>query len=103
MSYILWTALLIYSIYTLRFALIFNRTADTYFNRKQKIIHNILIWLIPFFWIVIVKTVASPSAGTKNLKRDGNKGIFYESGLGTWGHGDDNHSGHDGGHGSDGD
>ena len=61
MNYLLWIAFVIYSIYTLRFALAFNKTADIYFTKKQKIIHNDLIWLIPYCWIMIVKTVASPS------------------------------------------
>lgn len=103
MNYVLWIAFGIYSIYTLRFALAFNRTADIYFTRKQKIIHNILIWLIPFFWIMIVKTVASPSPTTKNSTKNRGKGNFFESGIAIWGDRDDSHSSHDGGHSSDGD
>lgn len=102
MSYILWVAFLAYGIYTLRFALIFNRTADIYFNKKQKVLHSILIWLIPFFWIMIVKTVASPPVETKHSKRGRSNGKFYESGIGIWGSDEGNHSSHGGGHCSDG-
>jgi hypothetical protein len=96
MSHIFWVAFLIYGIYTLRFALVFNRTADTYFNKKQKTLHNILIWLIPFFWIMIVKTVASSPTQTKNSRKSRSKGKFYESGIGIWGSDEGNHSSHGG-------
>jgi hypothetical protein len=102
MSYIFWVAFLTYGIYTLRFAIIFNRTADIYFNKKQKVLHNILIWLIPFFWIMIVKTVASPPVETRNPKKRQSKGKFYESGIGIWGNEVSSHSGHDSGPCSDG-
>ena len=99
MNYILLFVFLIYTIYTLRFALKFNKTADSYFNKKQIILHNFLIWLIPFFWIMIIKTVASPTPGSKNRKRTKDKGNFYESGLGIWGHTEEHHSDFDGGQG----
>lgn len=97
MNYIFWGAFLIYAIYTLRFALKFNRTADIYFNNKQKALHSILIWLIPFFWIMIVKTVISPPS-----RKSRDKGKFYESGIGIWGNDVSSQSGHDGGTCSDG-
>jgi len=103
MNYLLGITFLAYLIYTLRFAVLFNKTADTYFSKKQKALHNILIWVIPFFWIMIVKAVASPHPTPGNSNRTRHKGRFYESGLGIWGHSEDHHSDHEGGHVDNGD
>lgn len=78
---------LIYLAYTLNFAIKFNKT-DTYFTNNQMVFHNILIWLIPFFWIMILKTVTQPLPGSSKFKKKkGNSGL-YESGIGIWGHDD---------------
>jgi hypothetical protein len=54
-----------------------------------------LIWLIPFFWIVIIKTMTKPTPGSVNYnKKTKDKGTFSESGLGLWGDGDNAASGH---------
>jgi len=98
MIYILLIVFLTYAIHTLRFALRFNNT-DTYFTRRQKVTHNILIWLIPFFWIMIIKTIAAPTPGSQHFKKTKDKGGFYESGIGIWGHGESHHSNDDGGDG----
>ncbi len=88
----------IYLVYTLHFAIQFNKT-DTYFSNNQTIVHNILIWLIPFFWIIILKTLIRPTPGSSKFKKRKSDAGFYESGIGIWGHGDaDVHDG-DGGNG----
>jgi len=84
--YLLFGMLTAYFIWTLRFAIIFNRT-DVFFNKRQKLIHNVLIWLFPFIWIMILKTISKPTPGTANNKKTKDKGSFYESNIGIWGDG----------------
>jgi uncharacterized membrane protein len=84
--YLLFGLLTIYFIWTLRYAIKFNKT-DSFFNKRQKLIHNILIWLVPFLWIIILKTIMQPTPGTASNKKIKDKGHFYESGIGFWGGG----------------
>lgn len=79
--FILTVGVLFYLIYTLNFALKFSKM-DTCFSDRQKLTHEILIWLIPFIWIVIVKTIIKPTPGSHDYKRKDEDGGFYESGLG---------------------
>jgi|SRR5687767_4619421 hypothetical protein len=87
-----------YTIYTLTFALKFN-DADTHFTENQKLFHNILIWLIPFFWIMVLKTVMRPVPGESRKTKGHSR--FYESGIGILGHHGIHHNSdgesHDGG------
>jgi hypothetical protein len=84
MIYILAIGILIFVTYTIRFAIKFNRT-NLYFNDKQMIYHNILIWVIPFFWIMIIKSMTSPTPGSHVAKAK-DKESFKENGIGIWGH-----------------
>lgn len=93
---------LIYLVYTLNFALKFNKT-DTYLTNNQIVFHNILIWLIPFFWIMILKTLIKPTSGSSKFKKTKSNGGFYESGIGIWGHSDTPFHDSDGGGTSGGD
>ncbi|HZI25335.1 MAG TPA: hypothetical protein VFD46_09670 [Chryseolinea sp.] len=90
MSYFLALLFVFYFLFTLNFAIKFNKV-DSTFIENQKLIHNVLIWLIPFFWIIILNTVVTPTLGsTKNGKAKSKNG-FSESGIGIW-------TDHDGGH-----
>ncbi len=93
---------LIYFFYTLNFAIKFSKTG-TYFTNNQIIFHNILIWLIPFFWMMILKTLTKPTHGSSKFKKSKSKGGFYESGIGIWGDGNANFHDGDGGDASGGD
>ena len=62
-TYILSFTFIFYFGHTLRFAIRFNKTNHIY-NKQQKIVHNILIWLIPFLWIVLLKTLSEPPKKT---------------------------------------
>ena len=79
--FILTISVIFYFIYTLNFALKFNKV-ETCFTDRQKLVHEILIWLIPFFWIIIVKTLMEPTPGSHDHKKKDEDGGFYESGLG---------------------
>ena len=93
MKYLILGLLIFYIVWTLRFAIKFNKT-DIYFNKGQKILHNILIWLIPFIWIMIIKTITKPTQGSVNYNKTKDKGTFSESGIAFWGDGQDSGSGH---------
>ena len=79
--YILFGLLTFYFFWTLRFAIKFNKT-DTYFDKGSKLIHNVLIWLVPFIWITIIKTISKPTPGSGNYNKTKDNGTFYESGIG---------------------
>lgn len=84
--YLLFGLLTVYFIWTLKFAIKFNRS-DLFFNKNQKLIHNVLIWLVPFIWIMIIKIILEPTLGSGNCKKTKDKGNFYESEIGIWGDG----------------
>jgi len=102
MIYLLLIAFVIYFLYTLNFAIKFNR-AKTVFSDNQKILHNIFIWIIPFFWIMIVKIIMKPTPGSDKFNKTRLDSGFHESGIGIFGHEDGHHHHSDGGHGADGD
>ena len=91
MTYFLVIVLVIYFIYTLNFAIKFNRT-NTIFDDKQRLLHNFLIWMIPFFWIMIITAMTKPTPGSAKFKRTKPGGGFYESGIGILGHDENNHA-----------
>jgi hypothetical protein len=90
----------IYFIYTLNFAIKFNRTNTTLFSGNQKLLHNIFIWIIPFFWTMIIKTIAKPTPGSDKFKKGKLDSGFYDSNNETYGH-EDGHHQSAGGHGYD--
>ena len=84
--YLLFDLLVVNFIWTLRFAIKFNRT-DSFFNKRQKRIHNVLIWVLPIIWILILQAILEPTPGSVKNKKTKNKGNFYESGIGFLGDG----------------
>ena len=64
--------LLVTFIYTFSFALKMNKNFP-YFNKRQKIIHHIMIWVIPFLWIMILKGIAKPIRKVDTLGKDYDK------------------------------
>ncbi len=89
MIYFLIVVIVIYLIYTLNFAIKFNKT-NTVFNNNQILLHNLLIWIIPFFWIMIVKSMIAPTPGSHKFKKSKEDSGFHESGFGIFGHEDRN-------------
>ena len=91
--YLLFGLLIIYFIWTLRFAIKFNAT-DIYFNKRQRMIHNVLIWIVPFIWIMIIKMMTEPIPGSHHYNKTKDKGSFSESGIGILGDSSENGSTH---------
>ena len=67
--------LLFYLAYTFLFAIKFR--TNTTFTKAQRLTHNVLIWVIPFLWIFILKSILKPLT-TKEPKNND----FYESEIG---------------------
>lgn len=102
MIYFLILVFTYYFFFTLNFAIKFNKT-DTTLNNNQKLLHNILIWVIPFFWIIILNAIVTPVLGPGKSKTK-SKAEFYDSDIGIWyGDGGHHHHGTDEGHGHNGD
>lgn len=75
-NYLLITLLIFYAVWTWRFITKFNKS-DTYFDKERKLIHTVLIWLVPFIWIMIIKAIIKPTLGGNFTKKD--EDTFYQS------------------------
>jgi hypothetical protein len=78
MTYLLIILMAVYLVYTLNFAVKFNKI-NTIFNHNQKLIHNCLIWIIPFFWIMIIKTMMKPTPGSDKFEKTRPEADFKEN------------------------
>ena len=104
MIYFLGLIFAVYFIFTLHFAIKLNRSV-THLTDNHLLLHNILIWGIPFFWVIILEAALPPTPGSSKSKKTKSNVGFYESGIGIWGtgdghdhHSDGDHSDCDGGH-----
>lgn len=107
MEIFLYLFLLFYFLYTLSFALKFNKT-DIFYSKKQRLVHNIMIWVVPFFWIMILKTIEKPIPSRNGYKKqietsnDGTDVGWWAFGFYSFFHGSgyssrEGHSEHDSG------
>lgn len=60
--------ILFYIVYTFLFTVKFNRS-NPFYSGKQKNIHIILIWIIPFLWIILLKTLIKPTLGSQHYEK----------------------------------
>ena len=66
-KYILLTVLVtFYLVYTIKFTLILRK--DTFFGGRRRTFHFFMIWLFPFVWIWILKTLFKPIPGSVEFK-----------------------------------
>ena len=65
--------LIFYLIYTIRYAIVFKK--NSFFVGRKKTFHSVMIWLIPFFWIMILKSLFKPTPGSSSFqdKKDSDK------------------------------
>lgn len=72
--------IIIYVFYTIHYscAILKNRLL----TKKQKKLNLILIWLVPFVWILFLKTFFKPNPGSHQVKNKRDPKSFTESGLG---------------------
>ena len=57
--------ILFYLIYTIRYTIVFSK--NNFFTGRRKIFHLIMIWLIPFLWTLLLKTVIKPTPGSYQI------------------------------------
>jgi hypothetical protein len=63
---IIFVIIILYLIYTFRFFLVFRKSVI--FTGKIKTSHVVLIWMIPFIWIFILRTLTKPIPGSYEEK-----------------------------------
>ena len=54
------------------------------FTGYLKAFHFLMIWLIPFVWIFILKSLTKSTPGSYKFDNKENSNSFTESGLGIW-------------------
>jgi hypothetical protein len=75
-------ASVVYLIYTIRYFFILRKSI--YFSKKIKIVHLILIWVIPFLWIIFLKGLIEPTKGSYEFEDKKSQEPMTESGQGIW-------------------
>lgn len=68
---------IIYLIYTIRYANIFSK--NTIFEGKRKKLHLILIWVIPFVWIMLLKSILKRTPGSHEFQDKKDKEEFTDN------------------------
>jgi hypothetical protein len=71
-----------YIVYTVRFSIGFRKSI--LFSGWIRNFHLLMIWLIPFVWIFILKSVMKSTPGSANFENKENPESSTESGLGIW-------------------
>jgi hypothetical protein len=79
---VLLVAAIAYLIYTIRYFLVLKKSI--YFSKKIKILHLILIWAIPFLWIIFLKGLTEPTQGSYEFEDKKTPEPMTESGQGIW-------------------
>lgn len=69
-----------YLIYTIRYLIEFYRS--NYFTGWLKAFHVVLIFLIPFLWIILLKGLFKPTPGSYQFDDKKDPDSLSESGLG---------------------
>jgi len=83
LEYSLFAALVIcYIVYSFRFTRTFLK--NIYFTGGIKTFHLFMIWLVPFLWIFIIKSVTKPTPGSGKFVDKASPESSTESGLGIW-------------------
>jgi hypothetical protein len=72
-----------YLTYTLIYSFVFIK--NKYFSGRKKIIHFILIWAIPFLWILLIKSFLKPVPGSAEFHNKKDSESYKENfGPATW-------------------
>ena len=71
-----------YIVYTIRFSLAFKK--NVLLTGRLKTFHFFMFWIIPFIWILILKSVMKSTPGSYEFEDKKNLESFTESGIGIW-------------------
>ena len=55
-----------YLVFTIRYSV--DLSKNKFFNSRIKIFHFIMIWLVPFVWILILKSLMNSAPGSHEVK-----------------------------------
>ena len=76
-KYLLISAVIVfYFIFTTRYYFAFKK--NIIFTGKVKVLHLVLIWLIPFIWIFILKSLTKVTPGSYQVENKGNSKPFSD-------------------------
>jgi len=70
-------ALIFYFIITIRYFLAFRK--NVIFTGKIKAFHLVMIWLIPFIWILILKSLTTSNPGSFEIKKKDTSKAFSDN------------------------
>jgi hypothetical protein len=73
---------IVYIIYTIRYLILFNQKG--YFAGRLKMFHILMMWLIPFIWIILLKNLFKPTPGSYHFIDKKDPDTLTECGLGIW-------------------
>lgn len=71
-----------YLIFTARYFILLQK--EIIFSKRMKIIHSILIWLIPFVWILLLKGLAKRIPGSHEVEKKEDPKPFSDDGGTMW-------------------
>lgn len=71
-----------YFIFTIRF---FNRLKkETIFDKKVRIFHLLMIWIIPFVWALMLKALLTSTPGSYEVEKKSEPKPFSKGGGSMW-------------------
>jgi hypothetical protein len=71
-----------YFVYTIRYLIQFS--AKNYFTGRLKTFHILMLWLVPFIWIILLKSLFKPTPGSYEFINKEEPDSLTESGLDVW-------------------
>ena len=69
--------IIFYLIFTVRYFLVFRK--NVIFTGKIKAFHLIMIWLIPFIWILILKSLTKSTPGSYEIENKSEPNPFSDN------------------------
>jgi len=61
--------IIFYFIFTIRYFFVFRK--NVIFTGKIKVFHLVMMWLIPFIWILILKALTKSTPGSYQIEKKG--------------------------------
>lgn len=81
-SLIISGVVIFYFIFTLRYFIGFRK--NTIFTGAIKTFHLIMMWIVPFIWILLLKALTKSTSGSYEIEKKEDPEPFSKSGYDTW-------------------